>query len=98
MVRQEIVSQLINRILINASTYVAHYIGMYVCMYIYNLVCNTYIIYYHSPGLLSSLVEHYHQSALDSLPKLKEAFSSLSLLPPQPALDLLQAVLVSITI
>lgn len=49
-----------------------------------------------TPELLSSLVEYDHQAAMDSLPKLKETFSSLSFLPPDPALDLLHAVLVSL--
>ena len=90
MVRQELVTQLVNRILTNASTYAGHYTGT--CVGDISMACTCMC---HDPDLLSSLVEHHHQAALESLPKLKEAFSSLSFLPPQPALDLLHAVLVS---
>jgi Fanconi anemia group I protein len=70
IVHGEVISQLINRILTNASTYVTHYIA-----------------------LLSEVIEMTPQVALDSLPRLREAFSYLSVLPPSSATDLLDAVL-----
>ena len=47
-----------------------------------------------SPALLSEVIEMTPQVALDSLPRLREAFSYLSVLPPSSATDLLEAVLV----
>ena len=44
--------------------------------------------------LLSDVVGTSPQVALDSVPQLREAFSYLALLPPSPALELLQAILV----
>ena len=45
-------------------------------------------------GLLSDVIGTTPQVALDSVPQLREAFSYLALLPPTPALELLQAILV----
>ena len=55
----------------------------------------TPIISYHThTGLLSDVIGTTPQVALDSIPQLREAFSYLALLPPTPALELLQAILV----
>ncbi|KAL5471599.1 hypothetical protein EMCRGX_G029727 [Ephydatia muelleri] len=70
VVCQEIVSQLLNRILANATSYIHHYIS-----------------------LLSKVVEATPQVVLDTLPQVRETFDYLSLLPHQPAIELLSAIL-----
>lgn len=48
-------------------------------------------------ALLSDVVSMTPQVLLDSFPQLREAFSYLSVLPPTSALDLLDAILVSMS-
>lgn len=110
MVRKDLVTRLVNRILTNASTYTEHYTGRLVSSLATPLKIlrgewlgtrqqvGTQLpesILSSSADLLSSLVEQYHQAAMDALPVLKEAFSCLPRLPSEPALELLHAVLVS---
>ena len=59
---------------------------VYVCVCVYVWVCE---------ALLSKVVEATPQVVLDTLPQVRETFDYLSLLPHQPAIELLSAILVS---
>ena len=90
------------------SDWSTHQSYTYQCILIhqplYRYMCVYYTLYssrdIHIPcschaALLRDVVAMTPQVALESLPRLREAFSYLSVLPPSSAIDLLSAVLVS---